>query len=178
MSSKWEVVKEQITRAFKSVSYPGDDNLAASLHDQRDEDEITLHFRGRHWSNLPIDFLRGPGGATLLLLTPEAFRYYLPGYMIRAIEDDPKDLLTYVMGCISLDAQIPGLDLKHEQILEQTFYDKIRLLSDEQLRAVKLYLEYYRDTDSLRTNNSKKYYDIARSIMEMERVISERNKTP
>lgn len=52
-------------------------------------EELRESFGGRHWSDLPADVIRYQREA-LVLLTTEAFRAYLPAYMLLALRsDDP-----------------------------------------------------------------------------------------
>lgn len=70
----------KVRAAFESVPYPGDDDLCGS--DQGDEAaEYALEFRGADWRTLDPAFL-SRNSAALSFLTPAAFRYFLPAYLV------------------------------------------------------------------------------------------------
>lgn len=86
-------LKQSIQLAFADVEPPP----PWCLSNSREGDEPQLleqEFRAvsnRHWSELPHAFLdRAPGGfgSALSFFSDEAFRYYLPAYMIAAIDGD------------------------------------------------------------------------------------------
>jgi len=76
---------EEITRkAFADVSRPHNDDIAHHA-DCLECDEIRAYLRGKNWEDLSFPELRGC--QALALLTPAAFRYYLPGYMLATLSD-------------------------------------------------------------------------------------------
>lgn len=80
---KAEELQRCVEEAFADSSYPGDDNIATNpecCDECRDTDDF---FRGRHWRELAdsgekLQF--GWGG--LSFLTPEAWRFYIPAYLL------------------------------------------------------------------------------------------------
>jgi hypothetical protein len=71
---------EQIKTAFDTTPYPGDDQLCGS--DQGDEPaEYALEFRGLNWRTIHPDFL-SHHYASLSFFSDEAFRYFIPAYLI------------------------------------------------------------------------------------------------
>jgi hypothetical protein len=76
----------QIEDAFKEVPYPGDSHIVG--HECTECWETQQRFRRKHWNELSVDKLFGHSGA-LALLTPEAFQFYLPAYLI-ACANDPR----------------------------------------------------------------------------------------
>ena len=81
-----DVIKAAILDAFQEVPYPGDDLLVVD-NSGRDPEcrEIATAFRGRDWRTVSLQTLRENAEA-LPLLSPSAFRYYLPAYMIGCAE--------------------------------------------------------------------------------------------
>jgi hypothetical protein len=77
---------EQITMAFDATPYPGDDRLCGS--DLGDEPtEYALEFRGLNWKTIHPDFL-SHHYASLSFFSDEAFRYFLPAYLIADLLGD------------------------------------------------------------------------------------------
>jgi Family of unknown function (DUF6714) len=77
--------RKLIEEAFAEVPYPGDDNIADHL-DCLECDEIRAYFRGKSWRDLKFPELRA-FHESLPLFTPEAFHYFLPGYMLATLDD-------------------------------------------------------------------------------------------
>jgi hypothetical protein len=70
--------RESIESAFAEVPYPGDDNIAD------------------HQNCLECEELRTYLHEALPLLTPEAFRFFLPGYMLAALTNwDESGMIPY-----------------------------------------------------------------------------------
>lgn len=72
-----------IRAAFEDVPYPGDNNIGipGGFHDA---ENVTRWFRGKDWRSLASEDLWVEG---LNWMTPEACHYYLPGYLLSALED-------------------------------------------------------------------------------------------
>jgi hypothetical protein len=86
----------KIEEAFATVPYPGDDWIChgdtevARLHGS-EAASIAAVFRGRHWREMPLDALSGYSSA-LTFLTPEAYRFYLPAYLLAVLRLSPAQL--------------------------------------------------------------------------------------
>ena len=81
-------LKAEIEEAFADVPYPGDDNIANS--GIFEDAEVAGHFKGIKWQDYkdnPSQFLTMRLDGDLFFMTHEAFRYYLPLYMIQALID-------------------------------------------------------------------------------------------
>jgi hypothetical protein len=76
-----ESMAQQIKQAFADTPYPGDDQI---VKPESDNQELMRAFRGRDWRALPVATL-GYYYVDLPHLTPEAFRYYLPAFMIAVL---------------------------------------------------------------------------------------------
>jgi len=86
--------RELIESAFADVPYPGDNSIA--LHQDCFEcEELRVYLRGKTWRDLSFPKLHD-FHASLPHLTPEAFHYFLPGYMLAAITHwEEVDMIPY-----------------------------------------------------------------------------------
>lgn len=77
---------DEITRAFAKSIFPGNANIAHSTYG----DEAALvaaHFKGQHnWQSLSSQFIDYDGA--LAFFTDEAFRFYLPAYLIADVREE------------------------------------------------------------------------------------------
>ncbi|MDP9121216.1 MAG: hypothetical protein M3O15_07590 [Acidobacteriota bacterium] len=78
-------VEGEIQAAFDPVPYPGDERLLMQpeIHSLEGE-EIQSAFSGRHWSEVAAETFVYHHQA-LFFLSPEAFQFFLPGYLIAGI---------------------------------------------------------------------------------------------
>jgi hypothetical protein len=75
-----------IRSAFASTPYPGDDRLVTDDGGRDPETrDVAKMLSGQRWDQVSLDTLRARA-ESLPLLTPEAFRYYLPAYMLGVFE--------------------------------------------------------------------------------------------
>ncbi|MFL5764593.1 MAG: DUF6714 family protein [Bacteroidia bacterium] len=76
---------EEITNAFSGTEFPGDENLVAKSYGEEPE-LIRKHFSGQNnWNELMPGFLDHDGA--LSFFSDEAFRFYLPAFMIADINE-------------------------------------------------------------------------------------------
>jgi hypothetical protein len=70
-----------IDEAFHDVLYPGDDGLVV-IQKEHDPERLEIRegFAGKHWSVLPLSFLRYHH-QSLFFFTSAAYRFYLPAYL-------------------------------------------------------------------------------------------------
>ena len=134
-SDKQKLV-ESIEKAWANVQYPGDQNIFTP--DSFDTDGITEYFSGTTWKGHSIAGLRSRCFALNTFFTPKAYHYWLPAYLIAAVEDP----LELSQGAQCLVASVsPGRGWDAEK--------KVALLTNDQKLAVKQVLEYlievYRD---------------------------------
>lgn len=76
-------IQQAIFTAFDNVPYPGDDNIGNPLG-RDDAENVAEAFRGLDWRSLAFKRLNG---IALLFMTPEALHYYLPAYLLSAVEE-------------------------------------------------------------------------------------------
>ena len=81
-------VAAEVEEAFATVPYPGDGRLVASATHWESADLVTA-FRARSWKEVPLDVLF-THRLSLPLFSPEAFRFYLPAYLIGALLHSPE----------------------------------------------------------------------------------------
>lgn len=77
-------VIRSIEEAWRGVPYPGDDKIFTP--DSYDDEDITNYFRGTTWRGHDVVKLRGHRSA-FTFFAPEAFHYWLPAFLIAAIEN-------------------------------------------------------------------------------------------
>jgi hypothetical protein len=76
----------KVREAFDATPYPGNERLVVDQSGNDPEGTaIASAFRGKEWEDVSVEMLRSHADA-LPLFTPAAFRYYLPAYMIGAID--------------------------------------------------------------------------------------------
>lgn len=132
-------IKAEIEEAFSDVPYPGYENL---VHLQRPEDiDVAEHFKDvkwQDWKDDPSQFLTMKLNADLFLLSKEAYRYYLPLYMIQALIDFKNaDLLPgEIISSLASSRNNPAQNIYVSR--------RIALMTPSQLKAILSYLEYFK----------------------------------
>jgi hypothetical protein len=84
------IIAETIREAWVDATYPGDDQLAASTSCCGEYGYVAEFFRGRHWRDVTLDTLEaypGPANACYAFMSGEAFRFYLPAFMLIALDE-------------------------------------------------------------------------------------------
>ena len=81
-------LRDRVVQAFKDAPYPGDDNLIRNpLAVQMDDyAQIVAHCKGKHWQELDRQAIVN-NDVNLPFFSPEAFRFYLPAFLVVALED-------------------------------------------------------------------------------------------
>ena len=140
MQHDLEVVKTQISTAFKNRSYPGDDYIS---YDQTGYCleclAVSNYFRGKTWEAISWADLSenypGDPSACLGFMTTEAFSYYFPAYLLIATEHyDDSDTIPSVM---IFKLQFPTDELDRAKFLEW-----VSSLSDSEKRSVRSFLYF------------------------------------
>jgi hypothetical protein len=136
--SSYDVACE-IRRAFADVSYPGDDNIVEKSIIQGFEvedperEELAAVLRGKSWKDVGADFVRYHYYG-LALLTQEGQRYYLPAYMLAALEDSGESL--YV------DFIVYHLQIPNEPELRELHLRNFEAFQSAEKQAIRMFLEY------------------------------------
>ena len=84
-------VLRAIDRAWATAQAPSGDNLAGRDVCCGEYTYVAEFFRGKHWRDVDLRSLRGeypgPHDACLSFMSAEAFRFFLPAYMVIAVEE-------------------------------------------------------------------------------------------
>lgn len=149
-----EILKSQIHAAFEDVEYPGDWCLRGS-NEGTEPFLLEQEFAGKSdWRLLTPEFLdQAPDGygSALSFFSDEAFRFYLPAYLIAEIDErlgrsDPTFHLTY--GLSDSDKQKP---VNRRRYGARTWFEEkshqLATLDGKQASAVVAYLRYKRQQD-------------------------------
>lgn len=149
-----ESLKMRIREAFAEVRYPGDARLRGS-----DEGEepflLEQEFKGKDdWRNLGADFLdQAPDGfsSALSFFSNEAFRFYLPAYLIADVDGrleqaDPVFHLTHGLDNESKDKLV---NPKHYGA--RVWFDckkyRFSIFLPQEAEAIRFYLEWKKGVD-------------------------------
>ena len=126
----YDILIEQIERAFADVRYPGDDNIIATPeHIAVCEECGDLHkaLVGRRRAELLADDeSRGHVGHAMSFFSPAGWQYYLPAYLIQSIRFRRLDSLHF----------LPSDD----QVVAEFERERVNRLTVEQCQAVIAYL--------------------------------------
>ncbi len=111
-------LKQGIEEAFAEAVYPGDDNITISACTCGECTETRAFFGGKHWRDVaatgqPFHIMWGG----LAILSPEAWRFYLPAYMLLSLkgDGDPGDTLVCALYSLAPDRTGGSLDLFTER---------------------------------------------------------------
>jgi len=149
-----EAVKLQIRSAFASVEFPGDWCLRGS-NEGNEPFLLEQEFKGKtDWQALDPAFIDGAPdgyGSALCFFSDEAFRFYLPAYLIADVDGklnthDPVFYLTH-----GLTDEGRGERVNPRRYGERTWFDvqghKFAVFDRKQARAIMSYLELKRETE-------------------------------
>jgi hypothetical protein len=89
-----EELKQTIAQTFADTPYPGHERIA--LHECEECEEIRQSFRGRTPDTLPDETIHSHFGS-LPLLSPEAFRYFIPAYMRYSLEHPDSTVAQFIL---------------------------------------------------------------------------------
>jgi hypothetical protein len=131
-------VKKKIEAAFADVPYPGDENLVRSTNPENlDAAKFFKGVKWWDWKDRPSELLSPKINGYLFFLSPAAFRYYLPLYMIQALVDyNRSDLLPGEV--------ISSLAPPDKEHINKHVTKRISLLTTAELEAIHHYLEFFR----------------------------------
>jgi hypothetical protein len=136
-------VEAAIQAAFADVPYPGDKKVkGGDSYDENLIGDIERDYQGRHWRDIALDVLRTTSRAYggLTFMTPEAFQFYLPAFLIGGLtDDDVRDAASYAL-------TPPPPD---EPRFQKLFHEPVGLLTDGQRRAIGMWWAFLRDRGDL-----------------------------
>ncbi|KFA90911.1 DUF6714 family protein [Archangium violaceum] len=137
--SRREALQRQIEAAFADAPHPGDDRIGYDADDWESA-ELARAFKGRQWKELsPVELQYHSSS----FLSSEGFRYYLPAYLLAALEDHGNLMPHTVYGLT-----LPQGSSPEEQRLRAWQLERFEVLSPTQKRAVRAFLEFARDEAS------------------------------
>ena len=118
----------KIEEAFAAASRPRPDQLVTSR--QPDAEEVRRDFGKVHWRDLSEEVLMHHR-ASLVFLTPEAFRFYLPAYLRASLLAKDRtvrtEVRTYTLSALApLKGRDPGRFERRVSLLESAERDAIR----------------------------------------------------
>ena len=132
------VVIRQIEEAWADVPYPGDENIFTP--DSYDDEDIVNYFHSTTWRGHDPVALRAHSSA-FTFFTPVAFHYWLPAFMIAAIENpDEADVI---------------LDYIPRSVSNQYARERWLLFTETQRNAVAAYLRFQIETFGDRVESEK-----------------------
>lgn len=140
-----------VRQAFSGTTYPGDDGLVS--HDCWECREVSELFRGTQWEKwigLQFDQLMIP------LLSPSAFKYYLPAFLINALTNPSTSGIDTVVGL--LQPANPPSDRK----LQHYKADRLAALSEKERAAVRAVLNHVKTQDTFRASDIDRALDSMR----------------
>lgn len=130
LREKIEEARSRILTAFGKTSYPGDGHL---LHELSTAAEEVEEFRGlTNWKAIPAEVLTRNNGS-LAFFSPEAFRFYLPAYMLHALDH-------FAEGEAEVDNTIYCLEPPAGDLLDY-WRSRVEALDRAQREAVVAFLE-------------------------------------
>lgn len=139
-----EDVRQQVVREFSGRRYPGDDRIGE--RDERYPDyeghRVSAFFRGKDWREITYGSLRdhypGDASACLHFMLDEAFRYYLPAFLLMALDPQAYDMAEHV--CFVLTDPGPA-----DAALHTRFRARVAQLSAAEKDAVTAVLRFLAD---------------------------------
>lgn len=144
--TKQEIIIE-IQNAFSETQYPGDKNITSSPYKAQYPDyegnQIDKVFKGKSWNEVSENDLAFQNSA-MAFFTNDAWRYYLPAYMILIVNDIKKadviadDLVRY----LTVPEEKVGITQEETFKDFERFTERVAEFSLEQGRAILHFLEY------------------------------------
>ena len=132
-------LRAQIERAWDATRYPGDDNIAYRQDGSHLECmQVADFFRGKSWKDITLQCLRtyrGDGSACLSFMSPEAFRYYLPAYMLIALDN-------YGEADLIADSAVNALTPQPRGPLQRFWEERVSEFTRDQKRAILAFLRH------------------------------------
>lgn len=133
----------EIERAFSDAPYPGDDRIVTPVvidgreYPDLEREEIAAALRGKSWKDLTREVIHFHYHA-LPFLTAESFRYYLPAYLIAALDT----------GWANRIFVIYQLKYPDKERFQKLFLKQVSLLSTREKLAVRSFLKHLNNETS------------------------------
>lgn len=125
-----ERVTTEVLIAFSVLAYPGDANLVGGESDEYVE--LRQELKGLRWQDVPDSLIRRETSC-LSFLSPLAFRYYLPAYLMYSVRniENPDSGCMNTLASLRVAGPCPA---------------RIRRFTKLQRIAVKHFIEFFRDS--------------------------------
>ena len=178
--NKEELIKK-IKGSFQDIKYPGDWCLRGS-NEGEEPYLLEKEFKGRDdWTNLSSKFLdQAPDGfsSALSFFSDEAFRFYLPAYIIADLNNklEETDVLFHLCHCftdLNKNSQI-----NPQRYGEKTWFDtgsyKFSVFNKEQARLIIEYLKFKKKNGDLLDSEKKEIEEALNSYWNNRLIMNER----
>jgi hypothetical protein len=136
MPSKAE--RQQLARkirdAFSTNDYPGDDKLVVG--DDPESLQIRDVFKGKRWEEIPLSVL-DYHYSSLSFFSPEAYRYYLPAFLLASVLNYRSAGMVPLSTILSLIAP-----KKQGKMMMDWFLGRVSGLTPAQKAAIREFLEF------------------------------------
>jgi hypothetical protein len=130
-----ETLVRAIDDAFANTKYPGDDRLVYDTSGRHSECNQTAEdFKGKQWTELSFGFLRAHCDS-IFFLTPEAYRFYLPAYLLASV-------LRYREADVIPSNIVYSLTPPREGADTSIFRERAEYFDRNQRKAIKSFLEF------------------------------------
>ncbi len=159
------IIARQIEDAFADTPYPGDARIVKS---GQAGEEVRQAFRGKSWQHLSVNQLTYHH-VDLPVLTPEAFRFYLPAFMTAVLQhhDHVGTMPINVIHSLTppdanMVSQLVEKQLdtqKYEKV--QDFLARVSAFTGKERAAIRVFLESYR---RLYPNNTRAHRHLNRAL--------------
>lgn len=123
-------LKKLIVDAFANVPYPGDDNITKCPYNCSECRRVAIFFKGKPGAGYTAEELR-PYHVALSLFTPEAFHFFLPGFMLASVD-------SYERGDVIPDSI--RFHFEYSQEMQGHFAVRMSKLTHDQRQAIIEYL--------------------------------------
>ena len=128
-------IRTLIEDAWSGTEYPGHDRIAydTSLEGL----QVAQFFRGRKWKTITLavfETYSGDSSACLCFMLPDGFRYYLPAYMLIAVDEYPD-------ADVTADSAVYALT-PPASLTEPLWRERSNLFSADQRTAIVAFLKF------------------------------------
>jgi hypothetical protein len=149
-----EKLIQEIEKAFLHTTYPGDDYLAYALT-RADYWKLMNDFKGNHWKKIPPEILV-KHVYDLPLFSPEAFRFYLPAYLLASLRGEPSGDFGEFTYYEFVPPEDEGSDMEY-------FLKRVEGFDRPQRASIRQFVELFIEADPYDTNGlnarTKKFWE-------------------
>jgi hypothetical protein len=135
-----EEIIRQITAAFADVAYPGPEALFN--HHCCECAEVSSRYVYKRWTDIALEDILA--GRETALLSPAAWRYYLPAVMVWCVR--APDAVDVIQDNLVFQLEPPD----EQRGVPEWFSQRATGFTGEQRSAIAAYLNWYRERDAAR----------------------------